>query len=200
MTPAEVNTAMKYMYFIFETRKVDVTPYLSSTLYGLFAALSSAVKMSGSRKGLFEHDEFAECRKALDAAMRERSAAGFGTSVCKHTEIISEEEGQRLWEKGILGEENPQQLLDTVLYLTGLHFALRGGKERRSLRLHSNPQITGLHQDTGGRHYLCYTEDVSKTNPGGMTQRKLKPKVVRAYENDDSTRCYVRLYQKYKSL
>ncbi|XP_046544802.1 uncharacterized protein LOC124255007 [Haliotis rubra] len=51
-----------------------------------------------------------------------------------------------------------------------------------------------------GRSYLCYTEDVSKTNQGGMTQRKLKPKVVPAYENDDSTRCYVRLYQKYKSL
>ncbi|XP_046374842.2 uncharacterized protein KIAA1958-like [Haliotis rufescens] len=126
---------------------------------------------------------------------------GLGSSARKKTETISMDDEERLWSSGSLGEDDPQQLVDTVLYLTGLHFALRGGREHTALRLFSNPQITGPHTDDNGRKYLLYTEDASKTNHGGLKHRKLVPKQVRAYENTDNLkRCFVRLFEKYRSL
>ena len=39
-------------------------------------------------------------------------------------EPITIAEENILWEKGVLGEHDPQTLLDTVLFLCGIHFAL----------------------------------------------------------------------------
>ena len=91
-----------------------------------------------------------------------------------------------------------KQLVETLVYLFGLHFALRGGKEHRRLRC-VNSQIV-MKYDGQGKKYLEYTEDVSKTNAGSLDHRKTKPKVTRPHENPDSTRCIVRLYEKYCSL
>ena len=49
-------------------------------------------------------------------------------------------------------------------------------------------------QNTAGT--VQYHEDVSKANAGGLKDRKVKPKVTRAYENKvNPERCIVRLYQ-----
>ncbi|XP_067654082.1 uncharacterized protein KIAA1958-like [Haliotis asinina] len=198
MDAEKLNMALKY--FVFEARKKDGAFYPSTTLYGLFASLASSLKLHGSSLDIFNDDEFEDSRRALDASMRERSAEGMGPSTVKHTEVITLAEKQQLWEKGVLGDDTPQKLLDTVLYLTGLHFALRGGTEHRSLRMGNNPQITGPHTDCHGRRYMEYTEDVSKTNKGGLNHRKLTAKKVRAYENlETPSHCYVRIVQKYMS-
>ena len=42
--------------------------------------------------------------------------------------------------KGVLGDNNPQSLLDTMLYMNGIYFVLHGGKEHRQLR-HQLSQI-----------------------------------------------------------
>ena len=39
-----------------------------------------------------------------------------------------------MWEKGLLGMNNPQQLLDTMLYQIELNFVLCAGQEHRNLR------------------------------------------------------------------
>ncbi|ESP00259.1 hypothetical protein LOTGIDRAFT_173343 [Lottia gigantea] len=54
--------------------------------------------------------------------------------------------------------------------------------------------------DEKGRRYLLYKEDVSKTNHGGLKDSKVPPKEVRAYENNQPSRCYVRLFEKCCSL
>ena len=49
--------------------------------------------------------------------------------------------------------------------------------------------------------YLEYTEDVSKTNQGGLDHRKVNWKVVRVYENKANPhKCVVGLYLKYLSV
>ena len=44
-----------------------------------------------------------------------------------------EEEEEILWEKGKLGDNTPQALLNTVIYMNGVYCALRSGKEYKNL-------------------------------------------------------------------
>ena len=64
----------------------------------------------------------------LDSEMKCLQAAGIGVTQEKAEPITFEEE-EILWEKSIIGDATPHSLLDTMLYMNGLYFALRGGKE-----------------------------------------------------------------------
>ena len=55
--------------------------------------------------------------------MKRLQASGLGTQQRK-VEVISYESEDIMWEKGILGDGNPQALLDTMLFMNGLYFAL----------------------------------------------------------------------------
>ncbi len=81
----------------------------------------------------------------------------------------------QLWDLEILGDQHPQALLDTMFYYIGLYFALRGGEEHCRLR-HSPSQIQ-LHEESG-ESYLSYTEDVLKTNQGGLFHRDRLPRAT----------------------
>jgi hypothetical protein len=64
--------------------------------------------------------------------MKRLSREGVGSKK-KQAEIITEEEQELLWVKGVLGDETPQCLLDTMIFYNGLCFALRSGQEHRQL-------------------------------------------------------------------
>ena len=104
------------------------------------------------------------------------------SKAAKSAEPISVDDKQKLWDEGVLGEFQPDQLRSTVMYLLGLTFALRGCREQRALRYPPHdPQIT-VHIDTEGKEYLLYAEDVhTKTNQGGLKTRKSTQKKVKAY-------------------
>ncbi|XP_041349672.1 uncharacterized protein LOC121368967 [Gigantopelta aegis] len=105
-----------------------------------------------------------------------------------------------LWRKQFLGEDTPRQLLDTLVYLIGLNFALRAGDEHRFLRVGSASQFELL-VGSSGEKSLKYTEDISKTNQGSLKHRKLERKSGTVSENHDfPERCLVRLFEKYISL
>ena len=72
---------------------------------------------------------------------------------------------------------------------------LRGGEEH--CRLCYKPSQIQLYEPPTGKSYLVYTEDVSKTNQGGLYHRDHTAKVVH-YENTECPKhCLVRLYKKY---
>ena len=130
--------------------------------------------------------------------MKRLQSCGIGSQK-RQAEVISEEEEEILWKKGLLGDSSPQVLLDTMVFYCGLCFALRSGKEHRQLR-HSPCQIE-LVETSGQRPYLRYTEDISKNHPGGLRGRKLKPKVVLHHENTENPRrCFLKLFKKYRQL
>ncbi len=79
-----------------------------------------------------------------------------------------------LWRLRLLGEHSPQVLIDTIIYMTGLYFALRSEKEHPRLR-HTPSQLQVMELPVG-RAYISYREDVSKTNQGGLNSRRKKPK------------------------
>ena len=117
----------------------------------------------------------------------------------KKAEPLTIEEEELLWQKGLLGSHSPQALVDTMVVLNGLYFALRSGSEHHQLRSH--PCQIQLIEKHGQRPYLEYTEDVSKNRQGGIKGRKVKPKVVRHHDNPTNPdRCFVRLFKLYQSV
>ena len=117
---------------------------------------------------------------------------------CKEKPITIEEENM-LWDKGVLGESDPQTLLDTVLFLCEIHFALCSGQEHCSLKLSQFE----LQTDEDGSSFLLYTENISKNNQEGLSHHKIKPKSVACYENNqthnvawfESFRCILSIVQ-----
>ena len=113
-------------------------------------------------------------------------------------EPISNEDEELLWKRGILGDSNPEQLVNTLLYLNGVHFALRAADEHENLKV--NCQFEVLYDSQVGLKYLKYQEMSSKCNQGGLTSRFNEPKKGRTYQNVvNPDRCLVRLFEKYMS-
>lgn len=120
----------------------------------------------------------------------------------RQAQPITVAEQEDMWNRGILGSDTPSKLLDTLVYMFRLNFALRAAQEHRNLRC-DTPECESqiqIHTGDNGKWFVRYTEDTSKTRQGGINHRKITPKVVNAYENTSHPeRCIVRLYAKYMS-
>ena len=75
-----------------------------------------------------------------------------------------EEYEQVLWEKGILGEDSPDKLRQTVFFLIGVRSGLRGLKEQYELRRYPDSQINIVKVD--GKDALVCRVFQSKTRWG----------------------------------
>ncbi len=185
--------------FILEARKRDGSVYPPNTLHHICSGLMRHLRWTGKPQiDFFKDDEFADFRASLDAEMKRLQSQGIGSKK-RQAEVLTEDEEELLWKKGLLGDATPQSLLDTIVFYNGLYFALRSGKEHRQLR--RTPCQIELVERPGERPYLKYTEDVSKNHPGGLKGRKVAPKVVTHHANlDKQKRCFVRLFQRYREL
>ena len=77
---------------------------------------------------IFKDEIFAEFRVTLDAETKRLTAIGLGSKK-RQAEPLSEENEEQLWEKGLLGDHNPVSLLNTIVFMNELYFALRSGSE-----------------------------------------------------------------------
>ncbi len=186
--------------FLNEVCRADGEEYPGNTLYSLVVMIQLHLEKQGKDWKLMEGTNFLCVRNTLDNLMKQHALLRI-SKAAKSAEPISVNDEQKLWDEGVLGEFQPDQLRSTVMYLLGLTFALRGCREQRALRCPPHdPQIT-VHVDTEGNEYLLYTEHVhSKTNQGGLKSRKSTPKQVKAYGHSDYDCNIVRLYKKYVSL
>ena len=176
--------------------ELNFPPRACTTLFVEFSDTLDSKK--SQRLTLFQDAPFVEFRMSLDAEMKCLQWCGLGSKRKKAEPITSEEE-KNLWQRGILGSSSPQSLVDTMLYMNGFYFALTSGGEHRQLRFHQS-QIQ-LIERPGERSYLQYTGNVSRNRQGGLKNRKMKPKVVLHYANDQNpNRCFIHLFKLYKSL
>ena len=182
--------------FILEARKKTGEVYPPNTLHHIVCGLMRHMRQSGNPQvDFFRDPEFSAFRASLDAEMKRLQGEGVG-STKKQAEVLTEAEENMLWEKGLLGDDSAQALLDTIVFCTGLYFALRSGQEHRQLR--RDPSQIEVVEHAGERAYLKYTEDTSKNHPGGLKGRKITQKVVLHHTNlDNPQRCFVRLFKLY---
>ena len=179
--------------FVLEARRSDGNPYPPNTLYQIYCGLMRFVRDRRPEVNLFKGNSFIGFRRALDGEMKRLRSNGYGVAR-KQAEPLTIGEENQLWEKGALGDHSPQVLLDTVLLLCGINFALRSGEEHRSLQTTQFKLV----EPVNGTPYLIYYENSSKNNAGGLSDRKVEPKCVTHYANDTNPhRCLVVLYKKY---
>lgn len=161
--------------FIFEIRREDGKRYPRNTLISIVAGINAHFKTNMCFLNLFKDDAFHHFREVLDVACKESSKAG--SNALRQAETISLEEEELMWSHGVLGDKDSTTLIQTLLYLNGLHFALRSGQEHRSLTV---DQIRVIKPTTENDYYVLeYIETTSKTNNGGLKHRKIEPKKVK---------------------
>ncbi|XP_022095871.1 zinc finger MYM-type protein 2-like [Acanthaster planci] len=178
--------------FICEVKKKNGKDYPGETLLELVICVQLYFELKGKSYKFLSDPDFLQLRNTLDGLMKELAKAGFG--IChKRAKEITVKEDDSLWQKSVFGSYNPTQLLNTLVYLIGLNFTLRGGQEHRNLRWKS-AQLQ-IQCDNNGDKFLRYTEDAYKTSQGGLQHRHLQPKVVDAHKKEDRERCVVTLFR-----
>ena len=193
LTKSELDYLLSF--FILEVRTENGDKFKSSSLKSLIAMIQYHFNKSLSKGwSIFNDGEFQKTRNSLDLAMKLSRQEGRDGQK-KRAEVVEETHEEVLWDKNILGSDSPKQLLQTLVFLIGKNFALRGRDEHRRLQM-SN---ISKHQDQlSGREYLLYVENFSKTTKGGLHDNKREPKVSKAFDNPkDPRKCIVQLYRKY---
>ena len=203
LNKANLNSAL--CHFIPEvTKQKGNGQYPGRTLYQMICAIQKHLHVNKLPWKLLEGEgsEFEDVRIVLDNVMKERTAANVGVSK-KQANVITIEMENKLWNLGVLGEDTPEKLRNTVLFLIGMNATLRAVEEHYYLRREMPDKSSQLQfeRDPDGVKCLVYREDaVSKTHDGGITDRKSDRKEVWIYPNDNVSRCTVRLVDKYLSL
>jgi hypothetical protein len=118
--------------FVVEVRKVDGSLYPPKTVRQLVLLIQMYLNNNGRSVRFLGDNEFLSVQNAVDNVMKRGAEHGLGLNV-KQAKVISVQQEDILWEKGLLGSHSPKVLLDTMVFLIGLQFALRSGDEHRNL-------------------------------------------------------------------
>ncbi len=186
--------------FINKTRRQDGAEFLGKTLYEILMCIQFYLEKKGLFWKVVDDPEFVKLKFTLDNVMKKRCATRVGNEVKASTRLSYSDE-DKMWASGVLGEDSPDKLRDTLMFLLGMHLALRGGEEHQKLRCPPfNCQLTVSH-DSEGRKVLLYREDAkTKINQGGISGRKYTPKSVKIYPSQHFDRDPVWLFEKYIGL
>ena len=188
--------------FIAEVNKVNGEDYPGMTLYQLSVSIQKYLNEKGIDWKLVDGSNFKQYRIVLDNAMKERALANIGM-VKKQAQFIPHNFQESLWQKGVLGEHEPEILRDTVLFLIGINCGLHAVEEHHDLHRDAPDKCSqfSFQRNEKGIRCLVYTEDtVTKMNDGGLKHIRKDRKVVWVHPAKDVNRCTVRLVEKYMSL
>ena len=121
--------------YVTETRSKAGKPYPPKTVYALLCGILREMNVANSDYPNFlskEDPSFRMFHVTLDNYFKLLRSDGIG-STSPHTEGISMDEENTLWDSGVLNVESPLGLLRAVLYFCRKCFCLRGGEEHRNL-------------------------------------------------------------------
>ena len=141
---------------------------------------------------IMEDNDFLGFRKSPDKnKLKNLTSSGHRTAP-RQGEIFSEQMEQELREKHSWNQ--PNNLLRTVYFLVGKHFALRICREHHDLRHEMGSQIktVGMVQEKK----VIYQKDLSKNNNGGLKHANNKAKTGTIFSTGGSY-CPVEIIEKY---
>ena len=140
---------------------------------------------------IFHSPELKTFQQALDGRLKDLQASQ--PPYKKKADAVSITDECQMWTTGVLGTHSPDTVINTLMFLTGNLFVLRGGKEQRELT-HEQFQVEN---NPDGSVLVRYTEKVSKTNQGGLKRRKLEQKNVQHVEDPMDERSFSFIYSFY---
>ena len=191
LSDKELNVVLPV--FILSLRKEDGKEYPGSTVFQLVCGLQRYLEFKGRIVQFFKDVIFKDIKYAVDNTMQQRTREGVGITKQK-VDIVSIDQENYLWEKGFLGSQDGEHLLNAVFWVIGIHFGLRGGEDHRNLSM-KNFTVA---EDEHGVRYLEYTESVSKANRGGIKHMNVDRKICKAYEHPNNpNKCPVKIFQNY---
>ena len=177
--------------------------YPAKTLYQMVVSIQKYLTVNKFNWKLVEGPDFEELHTVLDNVMRERTQANIGVTPCQ-ADVISYEAEEKLWLMNILGEDTPDKLRNTVLFLIGMNVLLCAVEEHYNLRrpMEGVTSQLSFELNSKGTKCLVYREDsCTKTHDGGLKDMRNDRKIVWVYPNKENVnRCPVRLVEKYISL
>ena len=147
--------------FIMEIRKWNGEEYQRETLYKIVLSLKHFISMNGRNIKLLDHPGLVSMRNTLDNQMKQLSKQGV---VHKHSQakaITLQED--HMWKSDLLGNDTPEKLFNTLLYLIGIHFTLRACEEYKLLKTRAFGQLKLKVDYDTNRRYLEYTEHHSRS-------------------------------------
>lgn len=196
MNKSDLNHCLKY--FLPSIRKINGEDYPPRTLKEIVACVQHHLNYKLKKPwSIFKDEAFMEARETLDAVMKESARKG-NVKQRKRAAPIALSTESDLWRKGVFGSGSPRQLIDTLIYHFGLHFALRARQEHRNLKYGNDSQIS-LHRDENGIERLKYVENFSKNKNFGITSSRQEPKVTYIFPHEDRNKCIIELYKCYLS-
>ncbi len=174
--------------------------YPCEMLYSLLLLLQMYCHSKGVYHKFLQDEAFVDVCNTLDNRMKMLSRQGVVTKHEKALPFTSSEE-DIMWEKGTLGDDNPEQLVNTLIFLLGIHLSLHVIDEHKALKVGFHIQIKVKFDEENDCEFLEYTEVCSKNHQGGVKELNAHPKVIRAYQNKlNPAHCVVSLYKKYLGL
>ena len=117
--------------------------------------------------------------------------------------MIGYETENSLWDRGILEEDTPDKLRNTVLFLLGINVHLTVIEEHYYLQRLTPVEASQLsfERNEKGVKCLVYREDsITKTHDGGLADMHRDRKIVWVYPSEKEVRCPMILVEKYVGL
>uniref|UniRef100_A0A1X7V8G3 Uncharacterized protein n=1 Tax=Amphimedon queenslandica TaxID=400682 RepID=A0A1X7V8G3_AMPQE len=121
--------------YLSETRNKSGELYPPSTIQSLLSGMLRYMRQENpSYPNFFSKDDpaFSMFQATLNNVFKSLRSGSIGAEA-SHTETITSEEEDTLWETGVLNIDSPKGLLRCVFYYNGKCFCLRGGQEHREL-------------------------------------------------------------------
>ena len=151
--------------------KVNGTEYPGKTLYHSIVSIQKHIQSNGKSWKIIEGGQFSQVRTVLNNLMKERAKANIGT-VKHEVQFINSGIEKKLWDSGCLGDDTPDKLRCTVLFLLRLHVGLMVGDEHYDLQhdMANLPSQIQFEHNKKGVRCLVYREySTTKTNDGGLS-------------------------------
>ena len=125
MELADVSSWLQRL--VLEVRKSNGDIYSPDSLYQLCCGIQRALREADHDVNIFKQFQFAQCQPVIDGELKRLNATGNYIEK-KKANVITTEMEERLWEQGLLGDDSPQVLSKTLVFMIGFCFALRSGE------------------------------------------------------------------------